>query len=238
MKKRCRFCQDKVVFLGFVISQQGVEVDEEKGQGYSRMAHSHYRIRGVGIGAVLMQDKRPIAYFSEKLSGASLNYSTYDKEFYALIRALETWEHYLVPKEFIIHTDHESLKYLKGQNKLNRRHAKWVEYLEIFPYVIKYKQGNINVVADALSRRYALISVMNAKLLGFELIKSRYVDDPYFSPIRLACDKDVVDGYYMHDGYLYKLGKLCIPSGSVRELLVREAHAGGFSRPFRREEDS
>ncbi|PKI46756.1 hypothetical protein CRG98_032853, partial [Punica granatum] len=199
---------------------------------FSKMFEIDCDASGVGIGAVLMQDKRPIAYFSERLSGASLNYSTYDKEFYALIRALETWEHYLLPKEFIIHTDHESLKHLKGQNKLNRRHAKWVEYLEIFPYVIKYKQRNINVVADALSRRCALISLMNAKLLGFELIKSQYVDDPYFSPIRLACDKGAVDGYYLHDGYLYKLGKLCIPSGSVRELIVREAHAGGLAGHF------
>ncbi|PKI52194.1 hypothetical protein CRG98_027414 [Punica granatum] len=87
-------------------------------------------------------------------------------------------------------------------------------------------------MADALSRRYALISLMNAKLLGFEQIKSQYVEDPHFSPIRLACDKGVVDGYYLHDGYLYKLGKLCIPSGSVRELLVREAHAGGLAGHF------
>ena len=64
---------------------------------------------------------------------------TYDKEMYALVRALETWQHYLLPKEFVIHTDHESLKHLKGQNKLNKRHAKWSEFLESFSYVIKYK---------------------------------------------------------------------------------------------------
>ena len=68
---------------------------------------------GIGIGVVLMQEKRPIAYFSEKLNGAVLNYPTYDKEFYALVRALETWQHYLWPKEFVIHTDHEFLKHLK-----------------------------------------------------------------------------------------------------------------------------
>ena len=50
---------------------------------------------GVGIGAVLMQGGRPIAYFSEKLSGATLNYPTYDKELYALVRALKTWQRYL-----------------------------------------------------------------------------------------------------------------------------------------------
>jgi hypothetical protein len=81
---------------------------------------------GIGIGAVLMQEKQLIAYFSEKLNAAALNYPTYDKELYALVRALETWQHYLWPKEFVIHTDHESLKHLKGQGKLNKRHAKWV----------------------------------------------------------------------------------------------------------------
>uniref|UniRef100_A0A2N9FQW0 RNA-directed DNA polymerase n=1 Tax=Fagus sylvatica TaxID=28930 RepID=A0A2N9FQW0_FAGSY len=86
---------------------------------------------GIGIGAVLMQEGRPVAYFSEKLSGAALNYPTYDKEMYALVRALENWQHYLWPKEFVIHTDHESLKHLKGQQRLNRHHAKWVDSLKI-----------------------------------------------------------------------------------------------------------
>ena len=53
----------------------------------------------------------------------------------------------LWPKEFVIHSDHESLKHLKGQGKLSRRHAKWVEFIEKFSYVIKYKQGKENIVA-------------------------------------------------------------------------------------------
>ena len=77
---------------------------------------------GVGVGAVLLQGGHPIVYFSEKLHGATLNYLTYDKELYALIRALQTWEHYLVSKEFVIHNDHESLKYIIGKSKLNKRH--------------------------------------------------------------------------------------------------------------------
>ena len=92
---------------------------------------------GIGIGAVLMQEGLPIALFSEKINRAALNYPTYDKEMYALVRALETWQHYLWPKEFVIHTDHESFKHLKGQHKLNKRHAKWMEFIETFPYVIK-----------------------------------------------------------------------------------------------------
>ncbi|XP_057485167.1 uncharacterized protein LOC130771560, partial [Actinidia eriantha] len=121
---------------------------------FSKMFEIECDASGVGIGAVLMQDGRPLAYFSEKLSGAALNYPTYDKELYALVRTLGTWQHYLWPKEFVIRTDHESLKYLKSQHKLNKRHARWVEFIETFPYVIRYKQGKENVVADALSRRY------------------------------------------------------------------------------------
>ncbi|KAH9686183.1 Endonuclease [Citrus sinensis] len=255
--KKCSFCTNQIVFLGYVVSAKGIEVDEEKVKAIKewptpksvsevRSFHglaSFYRrfvkdfsthaapltgivkkhvgfkwgseqerafnlikeklvsapllalpdfaktfeiecdASGIGIRAVLMQEGCPIAYFSEKLSGAALNYPTYDKEMYALVRALETWQHYLLPKEFVIHTDHESLKHLKGQGKLNKRHAKWVEFIEPFPYVIKYKQGKENVVADALSRRYALISTLNAKLLGFEYIKELYVNDPDFANV-------------------------------------------------------
>uniref|UniRef100_A0A2N9HYV7 Reverse transcriptase domain-containing protein n=1 Tax=Fagus sylvatica TaxID=28930 RepID=A0A2N9HYV7_FAGSY len=144
---------------------------------------------GIGIGAVLMQDRRPIAFFSEKLSGASLKYPTYDKELYALVRALETWQHYLWPREFVIHIDHESLKHLKGQGKLNQRHARWLEYIETFPYVICYKQGKENIVADALSRRYILLTFMSAKMIGFEYVKDMYADDTDFSDVYKACDK-------------------------------------------------
>ena len=78
---------------------------------------------------MLLQGGHPIAYFSEKHHGAALNYPTYDKELYAVVRALQTWEQYLVSKEFVIHGDNESLKYLKGQHKLNKRLAKWMEFL-------------------------------------------------------------------------------------------------------------
>ena len=74
---------------------------------------------GVGIGRVLMQEGKPLAFLSEKIKGATLKYSTYDKELYALVRVLAHCKHYLWHKEFVIRTDHESLKHLKGKFKLN-----------------------------------------------------------------------------------------------------------------------
>ena len=187
---------------------------------------------GIGIGAVLMQDKKPIAFFSEKLGGAMLNYPTYDKELYALVRALQTWQHYLWPKEFVIHTDHESLKHLKGQQKLNKRHARWVEFIETFPYVIKYKQGKDNVVADALSRRYVLLSTLDAKLLGFEQLKHLYATDSDFHEVYKSCEKFASGHYFRQEGFLFFDNRLCVPNCSVRDMFIREAHGGGLMGHF------
>ena len=161
-----------------------------------------------------------------------MNYPTYDKELYALVRALETWQHYLWPKEFVIHTDHESLKHLKGQGKLNRRHAKWVEFIETFPYVIKHKQGKENIVANALSRRDAVVSTLNAKLLGFEYVKEFYANDDDFASVYEACEKAAFGKFYRLDGYLFRKNKLCVPNSSICELLVCEAHGGGLMGHF------
>jgi hypothetical protein len=86
-------------------------------------------VSGIGIGGVLSQEGSPIAFFSEKCSGWKKNYSTYDLEFYAILQSLKHLHPYLVQKEFILITDHEAFKYINGQQKLNRIHAKWVAYL-------------------------------------------------------------------------------------------------------------
>ncbi|RDY13219.1 Retrovirus-related Pol polyprotein from transposon 17.6, partial [Mucuna pruriens] len=129
---------------------------------------------GVGIGVMLLQEGHPIVYFIEKLKGAQLNYSTYDQEFYDLVRVLQTWKHHLLPKEFVIRSDHEALKHLRG------RHAKWVEFSKQFSYVVKHKEGKMNVFADALSRRYALIAILETKKIGLDCIKELYEKGPNF----------------------------------------------------------
>ncbi|GKD97631.1 RNA-directed DNA polymerase [Tanacetum coccineum] len=99
---------------------------------------------GVGIGGVLSQNQRPIAFFSKKLNDGRRKYSTYDKEFYAIVCSLETWRHYLLSNEFVLFSDHEALKFINGQHKLKSRHAKWVEIIQGFLFVIRHKVGSNN----------------------------------------------------------------------------------------------
>ena len=98
-----------------------------------------------------------MAYFSEKLNEAKHKYSSYDKEFYAIVQALKHWRHYLMPKEFVFYSDSHALHYIMQQPKLNQKHAKWVVFLQSFTFVLKHISGQSNWVADALSRRNLII---------------------------------------------------------------------------------
>ena len=145
-------------------------------------------------------------------------------------------EHYLWPKEFIIHSDHEALKFLKSQSNLNKRHAKRVEFIESFPYIIKYKKGLDNVVADALSRKNMLLSQLDVKVSGLEELKPLYAHDKEFCmPYANCSNVKAWDKYHMHDGFLFRANKLCIPECSLRLMLLQESHSGGLMGHFGRE---
>ena len=96
-----------------------------------------------------------------------MKYSTYDKEFYAIVQALKKWRHYLIPKEFVLYSDNHALQFVSQQEKLNQKHAKWVEYMQNFTFVIKHISGTANKVADALSRKCLLMQEFRIKTLGF-----------------------------------------------------------------------
>jgi len=123
---------------------------------------------------VLSQEQHHVVYFSEKLNDTRQRYSIYDKELYAVVQALRYWCHYLLSQEFIIYSDHETLKYFNSQKKLNLRHSRWVEFLQDYTYVLKHKAGLKNRVDDVLSLRRVGLSVMNIEVVGFEKIKDTY----------------------------------------------------------------
>nr|GEX34495.1 hypothetical protein [Tanacetum cinerariifolium] len=107
---------------------------------------------GKGIGAVLYQNGHPIAYWSKTLSIKNQALSTYEKEFLAVVVALDKWKGYLLDRHFKIKTDHFSLKYLLNQKLTTPFQFKWLPKLLGYDYEIVYKKGSKNVVADALSR--------------------------------------------------------------------------------------
>ena len=80
-------------------------------------------------------------------------------------------------------------------------HVKWVEFIETFPYVIKYKQGKENIMADAISRR--LLSNLDTKTLGFEYTKDFYVGDFDFGNILNACEKMAFYKFFRHNGFCF-----------------------------------
>ena len=106
-----------------------------------------------GIGAVLSQKGKPIAYFSRALSLRHQTLSVYDKKMMAILGAVKRWNAYLMGKSYKIQTDHNRLRFLLDQKTTTPAQQKWVLKMMGYDYQVIYKKGSNNVVADSLSRR-------------------------------------------------------------------------------------
>jgi hypothetical protein len=113
-----------------------------------------YDASGKGIGVVLMQEGRPLAFTSKQFSERNLGKPIYEKEMLAILHAIEMWCPYLFWQRFQIKTSHQSLKYFLEQCISSQEQQKWVTKLFGYDYEIIYKKGKDNVVADALSQKY------------------------------------------------------------------------------------
>lgn len=113
-----------------------------------------------GIGGVLMQNQRPIAFFSHALRDKNLFFSTYEKEMLALVLAVQKWRPYLLGRKFVVRTDQKSLKHLWKQKITTTAQEKWLVKLMGYNFTIDYKKGKDNVVADALSGGRKMVKLM------------------------------------------------------------------------------
>ncbi|XP_035836015.1 uncharacterized protein LOC118485763 [Helianthus annuus] len=173
---------------------------------------------GFRVGGVLSQDGRPIAFFSEKLSEAKQKFSTYDKECYAIVRSLEYWRHYLIHAEFILFSDHQALRYIQE-----------------FSFVIRHKSGATNTVADALSRRRALLTSLQVRVEWFDNFCALYPDDPDFAELWNTCRVAPTLGHSLQDGFLFNGTRLCVPKCSLRDSIILEGHQGALAGHFGRD---
>ncbi|KAK6115419.1 hypothetical protein DH2020_007688 [Rehmannia glutinosa] len=167
------------------------------------------------------------SYFSEKLTGPRSCYSTYDVEFYVVVRAVRHWRHYLFQREFVLFTDHDSLKYISSQTNVFARHASWAAFLEQFMFVLRHKSGASNRVADALSRRHSLFTDLRVAVDGFDTFTSLYVADLFFSKILSSVNSNTTTEYMLSEGFLFRGNKLCIPDFSFHLRLISELHRIG-----------
>ena len=107
----------------------------------------------IGLGCVLMQDGKVVAYALRQLKPHEQNYPTHDLEFAVVVFTLKIWRHYLYGEKCRIFTDHKSLKYLLTHKELNLRQRRWLGLFKDFNCIVDYHLGKANVVADALSRK-------------------------------------------------------------------------------------
>jgi transposase InsO family protein len=143
------------------------------------------------VAAVLSQlqedgEWHPVAYYSHTMQPAELNYDIHDKEMLAIIRALEEWRPELVGLQredrFEILSDHRALEYFMTSKKLNARQARWCEFLHDYFFVLKYRPGRVNVLADTLTRREGAVSEKNLDhrhqtMLPREVLDNEIVED-------------------------------------------------------------
>ena len=133
-----------------------------------------------GIGAVLSQNGKPIAFFSKALSPKHQALSVYEKEMLAILIAVKKWNAYLLGRPFQIKTNHESLKFLLNQKTNTHAQQLWVMKMMGYDYTVIFKKSANNMVADAFSRlpmvELKAISVFSTDL--FQRIKQSWIQDP------------------------------------------------------------
>ena len=204
----------------------------------------HTDASGFAVGAVLMQDQgkglQPIAFLSKKMLPAETRYPVHEQELLAIIHALSSWKHYLYGTKFKVMTDHHSLRYFKTQQNLSGRQSRWKDTIANFDFDIEYMKGELNPVADGLSRRpdhmhssqllqegaspAAVNSVVvSSTQLAADIIQAALVDDTYQAA--LVKQRTRTDPIQVKDGRLTYNDRVYVPNDvTLQTRIMQECH--------------
>ena len=201
-----------------------------------------------GLGCVLMQEGKVVAYASRQLKQHEKNYLTHDLELAAIVFDLKIWRHYLYGEKCFIYTDHKSLRYLPSQRELNLRQRRWMELIKDYDCMIDYHPGKANVVADALSRK--LMQTLRALNAHFSLsydgtvvveliarpemlnrvLEAQTNDEKISTIVKQIEDDKETEFTVNEDGVLYYKDRVYVPDDNdLRKAILEEAHSGSFA---------
>ncbi|KAG8472896.1 hypothetical protein CXB51_034783 [Gossypium anomalum] len=237
-------CQRSFDQLKTYLTEAPVLVQPESGKEF--VIYSDASL--LGLGCVLMQEGRVVAYASRQLKPHEKNYPTHDLELATIVFALKIWRHYLFGEKCHVYSDHKSLKYLMTQRELNLRQRRWLELLKDYELVIDYHPGKANVVADALSRKSlfalrtmnvhlstlsdnALVAELRARPLWIYQISEAQKVDGELVAKRVECAAGTESEFQIDDDDCLRFrNRLCVPRNSkLIPMILGEAHSNRMS---------
>ena len=237
-------CQQSFNRLKDLLTKAPVLVQPEPGKEF--VIYSDASLNG--LGCVLMQEGKVIAYASRQLKPHERNYPVHDLELAAIVFALKIWRHYLYGEKCHIYTDHKSLKYLMTQKDLNLRQRRWLELIKDYDLIIDYHPGKANVVADALSQKSlfalramntrlsltddgSILAELRAKPTFLQQICEAQKNDEKLQVKRAQCESGNDSEFQIgSDDYLLFRGRVCVPQNlELIQKILREAHSSTMS---------
>jgi hypothetical protein len=202
---------------------------------------------GKGIGVVLMQQGRPLAFTSKQLSERNLGKSISEKEMLVILYVVDLWRPYLLRQRFQIKTDHQSLKYFLEQRISSLEKQKCVTKLFGYDYEIIYKKGKDNVIVNALSQKYedegSLFSLSFIVKNWLQVVRQEWLQDPKSSHLiqQLQSNAPTSLGFsWLHDELRHKVRLYLSKQSKLKSTVLSELHAtpivghSGFTKTYDR----
>jgi len=179
------------------------------------------------IGGVIVQDGRPMAFESKKLSETERRWPTLEKEMWAVIHCFKTWGHYIGSKDVVVWTNNVTLKYFSTQPKLSSKQVRWQNTLALFNVDIRHKPRKENIVPDALSRKHQLRVVYVGESELQKEVKLANCRDAFAKEARQNIQNGAKSHFHLRNGLLwYKQNRFYVPEGKIRDTLLKECHDG------------